>query len=77
MNTYTSQFTVISMLFLRQTLPIRSGLTRHISTKHHLIILEPNKKVKKILRPTIYYENFKDSIKELAQDECYLDEICK
>ena len=54
----------------------KGGLTRHISTKHHLETVEPNTKVRKILHPDIFYDIIQKSLKKLAQDECYPEEIC-
>ena len=54
----------------------KRGLTRHISTKHHLETVEPNTKVSKILHPGIFYDIIQKSLKKLAQDEYYPEEIC-
>ena len=54
----------------------KGGLTRHISTKHYLETVEPNTKVRKLLHPGIFYDIIQNSVKKLAQDECYPEEIC-
>ena len=54
----------------------KGGLIRHISTKHHLETAEPNTKVSKMLHPDIFYDINQKSLKTLAQDECYPEEIC-
>ena len=54
----------------------KGGLTRHISTKHDLETAEPNKKVGKMLHPDIFHDIIQKSLKKLAQDECYPEEIC-
>ena len=54
----------------------KGGLTRHINTKHHLETAEPNTKVSKMLHPDIFYDIIQKSLKRLAQDECYPEEIC-
>ena len=51
------------------------GLTRHTSTKHYLETVEPNTKVKKMLHPDIFYDIIQNSVKKLAQDKCYPEEI--
>ena len=63
------------MFFLRQGMPFKR-LTRHISTKHQLETAQPNTKVRKILHPGIIYDIIQKSLKMLAQDECYPEEIC-
>ena len=54
----------------------KGGLTRHISTKHHLETAEPSTKVSKMLHPDIFHDISQKSLKRLAQDECYPEEIC-
>ena len=48
----------------------------YINTKHILERAEPNTKVSKMLHPDIFYEIFQRSLKKLAQDGCYPEEIC-
>ena len=54
----------------------KGGLTRHISTKHHLETAEPNTKVSKMLHPYIFHDIIQKTLKKFAQDECYPEEIC-
>ena len=54
----------------------KGGLTRHISTKHHLETAESNTKVSKMLHPDIFCDIIQKSLKTLAQDKCYPEEIC-
>ena len=54
----------------------KGGLTRHISSKHYLETVETNTKVRKMLHPDIFYDIIQKSLKKLAQDECYPEEIC-
>ena len=54
----------------------KGGLTtRHISTKHHLETAERNTKVSKMLHPDIFNDIIQKSLKKIAQDECYPEEI--
>ena len=65
------------MFFLKGKVCLaKGGVTRHISTKHHLETAEPSAKVSKMLHPYIFYDIIQKSLKKLAQDECYLEEIC-
>ena len=54
----------------------KGGLTRHISTKRYLETVEPDTKVRKMLHQDIFYDIIQKSLKMLAQDECYPEEIC-
>ena len=54
----------------------KGGLIRHISIKHYLETVETNTKVRKMLHPDIFYDIIQKSLKNLAQDECYAEEIC-
>ena len=53
----------------------KGGLTRHISTKHHIETTEPNTKLSKMLHPKIFHYIIQKTLKKLAQDECYPQEI--
>ena len=53
----------------------KGGLTRHISTKYYLETVESNAKLGKMLHPDIFYD-IQKSLKKLARDECYPEEIC-
>ena len=54
----------------------KGGITRHTSTKYHLETAEPNTKVRKMLHPEIFHDIIQKSLKKLAQDEYYPEEIC-
>ena len=64
------------MFFLHQSLPFKRWTHQTISTKHYLETVEPNTKVRKMLHPDIFYDIIQKSLKKLAQDECYPEEIC-
>ena len=51
------------------------GLTRHVSTKHHLEKDAPNIEVSKMLHPDILSEIRQKRLKKLAQDGCYPEKI--
>ena len=65
-----------SCSFCAKVCLLKGGLTKHINTKHYLGTAEPNTKVSKMLHPGIFYQILQKSIKKLAQDVCYPDEIC-
>ena len=54
----------------------KGGVTRNISTKHYLETVEPNTKVRKMLHPDFFYDIIQKSLKKVAQDEYYPEEIC-
>ena len=61
------------MFYLRLS---KGGLYRHISTKNYLETVESNTKVRKMLHLDILYDIIQNSLKKLAQDESYPEEIC-
>ena len=63
------------MSFLLKVYLSNSGLTRRIKTKHRLETAEPNTKISEMLNPAIFYELLQNSLKQLAQDKWYPEEL--
>ena len=64
------------MFFLHQSLPFKRCTHQTYQQKHYLETVETNTKVRKMLPPDIFHDIIQKSLKKLAQDECYPEEIC-
>ena len=63
------------MSFLLKVCLSKGGLTRRIKTKHRLETAEPNTEISEMLDPAIFYELLQNSLKQLAQDEWFPEEL--